>query len=259
VAAILKDLKAAEYYKEEESVENDNNPVENLKELVKAAGKHETLRDFLNFIRKVQAASKSRKGCAIGTGHAAKGLEFGTVCLIQCTEGILPHKRSTDLLEEANIFFVMASRAEQRLHISYSGQKAGLLILNKETTKHCNRCNLNFPATLDYFYATKNNRDALSHTCMECIKLLRRSSYVPKIRQIEDHSQDEKLECYRCRLFKPREEFWKRPNTPWRGGKETRCKSCSRTQKQLGYKKNVEKARKRQAEWRNNNLEKQEN
>jgi len=91
---------------------------------------------------------------------------------------------------------------------------------------------------------------------MECIKLLRRSSYVPKIRQIEDHSQDEKLECYRCRLFKPREEFWKRPNTPWRGGKETRCKSCSRTQKQLGYKKNVEKARKRQAEWRNNNLEK---
>jgi len=54
-----KDLKAAEYYKEEEIVENDNNPVENLKELVKAAGKHETLRDFLNFIRKVQAASKS--------------------------------------------------------------------------------------------------------------------------------------------------------------------------------------------------------
>jgi len=127
VAAILKDLKAAEYYKEEESIESDNNPVENLKELVKAAGKHETLRDFLNFIRKVQAASKSRKGAAVGTGHAAKGLEFGTVCLIQCTEGILPHKRSTDLLEEANIFFVMASRTERRLVISYSGQKSRFL------------------------------------------------------------------------------------------------------------------------------------
>ena len=127
VAAILKDLKAAEYYKEEESVENDNNPVENLKELVKAAGKHETLRDFLNFIRKVQAASKSRKGCAVATVHQAKGREWSTVAVVQMTEGIFPHKRSTDLQEERNLFFVACSRPEKRLILSYSGQKSKFL------------------------------------------------------------------------------------------------------------------------------------
>ena len=127
VGYILRDLKAVEYYKEEELVESDNSPVENLRELARAAERHESLRDFLNFIRRIQNASKSRKGVALSTIHSAKGQEWGRVFLVQVSEGILPHKRSTDLTEERNLFYVACSRPEQELHISYSGQKSRFL------------------------------------------------------------------------------------------------------------------------------------
>lgn len=132
VAYVLRDLKAYEYYHEEEAIDADNNPVENLKELVRVAAKHDTLRDFLAFIRRVQAASRRRTGVCLATGHAAKGREWNTVFVIQACEGMLPHKRSTDIAEEQNLFYVMCSRAANALHISYTGTPSRFLKLEKD-------------------------------------------------------------------------------------------------------------------------------
>lgn len=127
VSYMLRDLKALEYYHEEEAIDADNNPVDNLRELQRVAARHDSLPEFLAFIRKVQAASKRRKGVTLATGHAAKGREWTHVFVIQCSEGMLPHKRATDLLEEQNLLYVMASRAEKTLNISYTGTPSRFL------------------------------------------------------------------------------------------------------------------------------------
>jgi DNA helicase II / ATP-dependent DNA helicase PcrA len=126
---VITALKAVEYYHEEEAVDND--PVQNLVELTKLAARHSSIREFLDYTRRASAASKSKKGVALSTCHSAKGMEFGTVYLVQCSEGILPHAKATDLEEERNIYFVACSRAERKLVISYSGAQSPFLSKEK--------------------------------------------------------------------------------------------------------------------------------
>lgn len=127
---VLSALKAVDYYSQEES-SPDSDPVENLVTLVKIAGRFSSIKEFLDYARKVTAASKKKSGVALSTLHSAKGLEFDTVYLVQCSEGMLPHAKSTDLESERNCFFVGCSRAERKLVITYSGQPSGFL--KKET------------------------------------------------------------------------------------------------------------------------------
>ena len=120
VKQIILALKAYDYLAEEETIDND--PVANIKELEKTAARFSTLKEFLDYCRKVTAASKSKAGVALSTIHGAKGLEFRTVYLVQCSDGILPHAKSNDLGGERNCYFVGCSRAERELVITYSGQ-----------------------------------------------------------------------------------------------------------------------------------------
>ena len=120
VKQIILALKAYDYLAEEETIDND--PVANIKELEKTAARFSTLKEFLDYCRKVTAASKSKAGVALSTIHGAKGLEFHTVYLVQCSDGILPHAKSNDLGGERNCYFVGCSRAERELVITYSGQ-----------------------------------------------------------------------------------------------------------------------------------------
>jgi len=122
---VLSALKAVEYYHEEESVDND--PVQNLVELVKLAARHGSIKEFLDYCRRASAASKSKKGVALSTIHSAKGLQWTDVWLVDCRDGIIPHAKSDDLDGERNCFFVACSRAERELHISYSGQPSPFL------------------------------------------------------------------------------------------------------------------------------------
>lgn len=120
VAGVLTDLRAMEYYAEEE--ENlDNDPVANLRELVKIAQRFATIGDFLAHVRRIKAATKVKKGVALGTIHSAKGLEWSAVFLTSCSQGILPHIKAESLEEEQRIWFVGCSRAADRLVITYSG------------------------------------------------------------------------------------------------------------------------------------------
>ena len=57
------------------------------------------------------------------TIHASKGLEFPIVFVIGMEEGIFPHSRSMDTLEdieeERRLCYVAMTRAEKRLFLSY--------------------------------------------------------------------------------------------------------------------------------------------
>ena len=127
VAGIVRELRALEYYEEEEASTTDNSPVENISELIRIAERFNTVREFLEYVRKVTNAAKSRKGIALGTIHSAKGSEHDCVFLVGVSENILPHIKG-DIEEEKRIFFVGSSRAKKHLTITFSGQPSQFLV-----------------------------------------------------------------------------------------------------------------------------------
>ena len=120
VLYLIQHLKALDHYKDEDNINPDRNPIENLKELTRAAKKHGTPADFVEFLRKLSYATKQRKGLCLSTIHQVKGREYKNVFLVSCNEGILPHAKAVDDLNgEKCCFFVAISRARDVLHISY--------------------------------------------------------------------------------------------------------------------------------------------
>lgn len=66
--------------------------------------------------------SPKEKGVSLLTLHKAKGLEYNTVFLISCNEGIIPSPkdRNEKLEEERRLMYVGITRAKERLYLSYS-------------------------------------------------------------------------------------------------------------------------------------------
>ena len=67
-----------------------------------------------------------REAVTLATIHATKGLEWHSVFLIGCNQGIFPigyAKTESDLAEERRLFYVAVTRAQNFLQISYSEQK----------------------------------------------------------------------------------------------------------------------------------------
>lgn len=90
-------------------------------------------RSLQNFLERVTLrgdpeTGEAGAGVVLSTLHAAKGLEFGTVFLIGCVEGQLPHSRTTDpkiteaaptdVEEERRLFYVGVTRAKDQLYIT---------------------------------------------------------------------------------------------------------------------------------------------
>lgn len=64
----------------------------------------------------------NKEGLHIMTYHASKGLEFNTVYLPDCNEGIIPYRKSItkeEIEEERRLFYVAMTRAKEKLIISY--------------------------------------------------------------------------------------------------------------------------------------------
>ena len=60
------------------------------------------------------------------TMHAAKGLEFDTVFIVQANEGRIPYKKSLKEMgeeEERRLFYVAMTRAKDVLKITYVKNK----------------------------------------------------------------------------------------------------------------------------------------
>jgi DNA helicase-2/ATP-dependent DNA helicase PcrA len=64
---------------------------------------------------------------ALMTMHAAKGLEFATVFIAGCEDGLIPYripgKAITDLDEERRLFYVAMTRAKERLFLSWAAKR----------------------------------------------------------------------------------------------------------------------------------------
>jgi uncharacterized protein (TIGR00375 family) len=64
---------------------------------------------------------------AVMTLHAAKGLEFSTVFIAGCEEGLIPHRRpgreEVDPDEERRLFYVGMTRAQERLILSWARRR----------------------------------------------------------------------------------------------------------------------------------------
>ena len=83
-----------------------------------------SLSDFLNYIALSPKKDLKKRGVALLTVHAAKGLEFDYDFLISMNQGIFPDYRAKEgsraLEEERRNCFVAITRAKKKLFISYT-------------------------------------------------------------------------------------------------------------------------------------------
>lgn len=96
----------------------ESSPIENILSLVKMSVGKGTVKQFLDYLRRLTHGRKSKKGLTLSTAHMAKGREFEQVFIIGAKQGIMPHKDG-EIDEERRIWYVSCSRPAKRLEISY--------------------------------------------------------------------------------------------------------------------------------------------
>jgi superfamily I DNA/RNA helicase len=132
---LIKQHRFVERYSRTKSNPMDKDPVENLNDIVRMAGrKHRetgqllTVHQFLDWLRKItfMRRTKNEPILTLSTVHQAKGREWKYVFVAGCEQGVMPHKDG-ELLEEHRIFFVACSRAADELQISFVGNRSQFL------------------------------------------------------------------------------------------------------------------------------------
>jgi len=113
--------------KNKKDIENENR-LENIKELLSAMKEFDNLESFLEHVSLATSVDQEWEGEKINmmTMHAAKGLEFEVVFLPGWEEGLFPHQKSIEekgqngLEEERRLAYVGLTRAKKRIIISFS-------------------------------------------------------------------------------------------------------------------------------------------
>ena len=113
--------------KNKKDFENENR-LENIKELLSAMKEFDNLESFLEHVSLATAVDQEWDGEKVNmmTMHAAKGLEFESVFLPGWEEGLFPHQKSIEekgqngLEEERRLAYVGITRARQKAYISFS-------------------------------------------------------------------------------------------------------------------------------------------
>jgi len=121
-SAVLKDKK---------DLENENK-LENLKELLRAMQDYNNLQDFLEHVALATSIDKEWEGAKVNlmTMHGAKGLEFDVVFLPGWEEGLFPHQKSLEekgdfaLEEERRLAYVGITRAKKEAYLSFAMKRA---------------------------------------------------------------------------------------------------------------------------------------
>ena len=113
--------------KNKKDLENENR-LENIKELLSAMKEFDNLESFLEHVSLATSVDQEWEGEKINmmTMHAAKGLEFEVVFLPGWEEGLFPHQKSIEekgqsgLEEERRLAYVGLTRAKKKAIISFS-------------------------------------------------------------------------------------------------------------------------------------------
>ncbi len=113
----------------EEGTEEADNRLLNLDELInvarEASQRGATMQSFLDeaALRADTDEYDAKAAVTLMTLHNAKGLEFSTIFLVGCEEGLFPHQRAiqeNDVEEERRLCYVGLTRAQRKIHLSYS-------------------------------------------------------------------------------------------------------------------------------------------
>ncbi len=116
-----------------------------LNEILESTKGFNNIQDYLNHIDNMKQEvlkkqkNNNQKGVVLTTMHSAKGLEFETVFVISCIEGIIPHERSKNSLEieeERRLFYVALTRAKTLLYISIIETKYEIKVLPSRFLKN---------------------------------------------------------------------------------------------------------------------------
>jgi DNA helicase II / ATP-dependent DNA helicase PcrA len=134
--ALLSQTGYVEALEVERTIESQGR-IENLEQLVEgartfdaqAAEGQDTLAAYLQEVALVaDADSRSDEGLVtLMTLHNAKGLEYPTVFIAGCEDGVFPHSRAIDeggLEEERRLFYVGITRAMRRLYLTHARRRA---------------------------------------------------------------------------------------------------------------------------------------
>ena len=113
--------------KNKKDLDNENR-LENIKELISAMKEFDNLESFLEHVSHATSIDQDWDGEKINmmTMHAAKGLEFDVVFLPGWEEGLFPHQKSIEekgqngLEEERRLAYVGITRAKKKAIISFS-------------------------------------------------------------------------------------------------------------------------------------------
>ena len=113
--------------KNKKDMDNENR-LENIKELLSAMKEFDNLESFLEHVSLATSIDQEWDGQKINmmTMHAAKGLEFDVVFLPGWEEGLFPHQKSIEekgqngLEEERRLAYVGITRAKKKAIISFS-------------------------------------------------------------------------------------------------------------------------------------------
>ena len=117
--------------KNKKDLENENR-LENLKELLRAMQDYDGLQSFLEHVALATSIDQEWEGAKINlmTMHAAKGLEFDVVFLPGWEEGLFPHQKSLEekgdfaLEEERRLAYVGITRAKKEAYLSFAMKRA---------------------------------------------------------------------------------------------------------------------------------------
>ncbi len=126
--------KVVEYYASFCKKRFDDHPkrMKDLEAFVDISGTYRSLESMIEEIAldpieataiETEATQKDESPLILSTIHSAKGLEWGTVFLIQCLDGILPSGYSLDdpdqIDEEIRLLYVAITRARSNLFLTY--------------------------------------------------------------------------------------------------------------------------------------------
>ena len=124
---ILDESGYSQMLKNKKDLENENR-LENIKELLNAMKEFDNLESFLEHVALATSIDQNWEGQKVNlmTIHGSKGLEFDVVFLPGWEEGLFPHQKSIEekgekgLEEERRLAYVGITRAKKLVNISFS-------------------------------------------------------------------------------------------------------------------------------------------